>query len=59
MKKVAHLFYDKCNGRVVYLYQDYYGKKWMAQSRFGCRVLKEDSTYQESTTGGIREVKMW
>jgi len=32
------LFGDKVSGKVVREYIDYYGNKWMAQSRVGMRV---------------------
>ncbi|MEQ9091807.1 MAG: hypothetical protein RIE52_11995 [Balneola sp.] len=34
------LFWDKINGKAVNEYIDCYGNIWMAQSKFGSRVLK-------------------
>ena len=41
MKKIQHLFYDRVNGKGVYLYVDCFGEKYMAQLRFGMRLKKD------------------
>ena len=38
MKREETLFGDKVNGQAVNLYNDCFGKKWIAQSRFGMRI---------------------
>ena len=41
MVRQQTLFYDKVNGKAVNEYVDCFGKKWMAQSRFGMRISKD------------------
>lgn len=41
MVRQQTLFWDKVNGQAVNLYKDCFGKKWMAQSRFGMRISKD------------------
>lgn len=36
MRRIGFLFIDKVVGKEVYLYQDKYGKKWMANYPFFC-----------------------
>lgn len=38
MVRQKTLFYDKINGQAVCEYKDYYGNKWIAQSKFGFRT---------------------
>ncbi len=38
MVRQQTLFYDKVNGKAVIEYKDCFGKKWMAQSKFGFRT---------------------
>lgn len=38
MVRQQTLFWDKVNGQAVNLYIDCFGKKWIAQSRFGMRI---------------------
>jgi len=38
MVRQQTLFYDKVNGKAVNEYTDCFGKKWMAQSKFGFRT---------------------
>jgi hypothetical protein len=38
MVRQETLFYDKVNGKAVSLYKDCFGKKYMAQSKFGSRL---------------------
>ena len=41
MVRIETLFWDKVNGQAVNEYKDCYGKKWMAQSRFGMRISRD------------------
>jgi len=42
MKKANILFIDKVNDKAVWLYEDCYGTRYLAQNKFGFRVKAED-----------------
>lgn len=52
MKKGRYLLTDIVNGKEVFEYTDYYGDKYMAQSKYGFRVLKSKGV-RESRSEGI------
>jgi len=39
MEMKYSLFYDHIEGKNVYLWEDCYGVEWMAQTKYGFRVL--------------------
>lgn len=46
MKREQNLFLDKVNRKVVNLYVDCYGVKWMAKSKFGYRIRIKLESYE-------------
>lgn len=46
MTRICHWMTDTVSGQPVYIYQDYYGKYWLAQSAWGSFRVEAAPTTQ-------------